>query len=328
MANPRLSVEINRRRWYRNPNRNEGQPVYWSVTTVVKALPAPGLVHWAANSVAEYAVSHMQDWADLPAMEAAKKLARSPYDQRDQAGLRGTELHTIMERRMGGEDFALEASVDPTLAAAMAFVEEAKPEPEMVETSVFNEKHGYAGTFDFVGRLKAYPQLGRCMADWKQSKGIYRDMGAQQEAYNHADYWVDDDDQEHEWQPVDTLLLVHFTPAGYAIRPVPKGPGYFRAFLAALEVRRWEKWTPDIEEALAPPQPAPVDPAQLRFEEAALAAQVDWLRRCIKDLGPEVALELSAACVARGIPTKTSQLTVESADMLQNLVRLAEAGKL
>jgi hypothetical protein len=327
MTSPRLTVEIKKRRWYFNPNRHEGQPVYWSVTVATRALPAEGLKYWAANEVAEYAVSHMQDWSDLPAMEAKRKLAAYPWTQRDAAGIKGHELHTIMEKRLRGEDFTLEAQLDPTVAAAMAFVDECRPEPDLVETTIFNEKHGYAGTFDFVGRLRRFPELGRCLVDWKQSKSVHRDMGAQLEAYAHADYWMNDSFQEIDWEPPDTLLVVHFTPDGYAIHPVPKAPGYFRAFLAGLELRKWERWTPGLDNALEVPPP-PVDEAQERFDAADLAAQIKWLGGRIKALGPDVALQLSSRCVERGIPTRASLMSAEHADALLGLVRLAEGGNL
>jgi hypothetical protein len=323
MANPRLSGEIHRRRWYRNPNRHEGQLVYWSVTVVTRALPAEGLKYWAANEVAEYAVSHMQDWSDLPAMEAKQKLAAYPWAQRDAAGLRGSQMHSIMEQRLNGVDFSLEAQVDPNLPALLAFVDEVKPEPDQLEVTIFNEQHGYAGTFDFKGRLGAYPELGLCQVDWKWSKSVHRDYGAQLEAYNHADYWIGNDDAEQEYQPADTLLVVHFSPEGYRIHPVPPEPGYWRAFRAALELRKWEKWTTGLDETLRPPQ-AIVDPAQERFEAASLASMVADLQGRIKALGPDVALQLSAECVKLQIPTRASLLSEDDAEQLLSLVRTAE----
>ena len=325
---PALAVEINRRRWYRNPNRHEGRPVYWSVTVVTRALPAEGLKYWAATEVANYAVLSYADWRDLPGHEALKKLARVPWAIRDEAGVKGSEVHRIMEKMLAGEDFTLEAQVDPKIAAAAAFVRDCRPEPELTETTIFNEKHGYAGTFDFLGRLGAYPHLGRVLIDWKTSKGVHRDYGAQLAAYAHADYWMDADGTEQAWTPPDRQLIVHLTPDGYRLHPIPEHPGYYRAFLAALELRKWERFVPGVDDALEPPEPPAVDEDQERFEAAHLAGQVKWLKGRIKELGPEVALVLSARCVDDGIPTKTAAMTIEDADKLLSLVRLAEVGAL
>lgn len=323
MGNPRLSVEIRKRRWYRNPNR-DAERLYWSVTVATRALPSEGLKYWAAREVASYAVSRMGEWSDLPAMEAQQKLAAAPWAIRDAAGLKGREVHTVLERMIEGADYGLEAKVDPLVKAAAAFVRECRPVPELVEATVFNDRHGYAGTFDFVGTLKGLPALGRCLIDWKTSRSVHNDMGVQCHAYARAEYLVDDQDQEREWVRPDTLLIVHLTPDGYRLHPVPGHPGYFRAFLAALELRRWERDVPGLQE----PLDLPLDPAQQRFDTADLAAQVRWLKALIKDLGPDVGLKLSARCVDLGIPTRPSLMDAEDADALLGLVRLAEAGKL
>ena len=325
MTDPAMASTVNGTRWYRNPNRHEGALVYRGVTGITSALPKEAIPRWAAKTVAEYAVSYVNQWTELPAWEALDLLKNVPWRNRDRAAARGTEVHKVIEGLIQGLEYDVEAELEPWINAARAFVESARPEPEAMERTVYNERHLHAGTFDFLGRLRQFPELGRVLIDWKTSKGIYPDMGVQVVG-GYAlggEYALDEAGKEVDWVRPDSAAVVHLTERGYEIRPVPMDQIFRRAFLAALEIRKWQTDGPKIGPALVP-----VDPGQERFELAYLQAELVQLKSRIRALDPSVGLVLHTWCNQQNIPTKLSELDTEQYDLLLGVVRLAERGLL
>ena len=133
--------------------------------------------------------------------------------------------------------------MEPWIAGLRSFIADTGPIPEMMERPVYNEDKLHAGTPDYVGRLQAFPELGRVLLDWKTGKSLYTDMGVQVVGgYGlGGQYFLDRDNHEVEWRPPDSAALVHLTPKGtYRIVPIPMDKRFRRAFLAALEIRQWE----------------------------------------------------------------------------------------
>jgi len=321
-----MAVDINGKRWYRHPVRHNRMPVYRSVTSVVSALPKEAIPRWAALKVAEYAVSYMDNWVGLPAMDAVNLLKRVPWDQRDRAAARGSEIHAVMENIVAGKTYEVEAAVEPWIDSAQKLHAEIGLVPEMTEATIYNEKHLFAGTLDFLGRLRAFPELGRCLIDYKTGRGLYEDMGVQVVgAYAlGAEYRLDADGTEHEWKPPDSCLLVHLTDKGYKLRPLPMHVGYRRAFLAALEVRKWE--------ADGPKMSGPLERRSVRFDElpGEEPLMLVWLQKHVGMMTLEQKLEVSLHFRELGIPTKPSQMTgahIEQACALVKLYLMKETPK-
>jgi hypothetical protein len=225
-----------------------------------------------------------------------------------------------------GRSYEVESLVEPWVAAAMKFVHEARPRAERTETSVYDERTLCAGTFDFLGRLDNAPELGRCLIDWKTGKGIYEDMAVQLVGgyLFGSEYILDDDAHEIEWREPDSALIVHFTQDGYTIRQVPKDKQLRRAFLGALEIRKWEDEGKQISE-----------PYQLRLDLDGPAlgslpsdAELAHVRSRLQSLNAEQQLALSAQCVELGITTKLKQMKATDVDRLLGLIGLYEMGEL
>jgi hypothetical protein len=305
---------VNAVRRYRNPNRHDNQYIYRSVTNVTGALPKPALVAWAAKLTAETAVEQLESWRNMPAMEAVDWLKGTPWRTRDRAAARGTTVHAVVDNMINGLTYEVESLTEPWIMAATKFVQEARPRPERTETSVYDERSYTAGTFDFLGRLDAAPELGRVLIDWKTGKGIYADMAVQLVGGYAlgAQYILDDDGNEIEWRRPDAALLVHLTQDGYAIRRVPMEQQLRRAFLGALEIRRWEDEGPGVEQ----PYQLRLDVDGGHFSTIPTEAELAHLRSCLQQLSHEQQLTLSARCTERGIPTKRSQMTVDHVDVL------------
>jgi hypothetical protein len=322
-VSPRLAADIDWVRWYRHPTKHQGGYVYISVTNATGSLPKPALLRWASKETAIFAVEQLQAWQHMPAMEAVDWLKGAPWRTRDRAASRGTTIHAVVENILHGRDYDVEVEAEPWIGSVQRFIKDARPKPEHTEATGFNDKHLFAGTFDFIGRLEAAPELGRCLLDWKTSRGVYADMGVQLAAYTMFEYLVGDDDREMPFRPPDTAAIVHFTPDGYTLRKVPLDPLYRRAFIACLEIRRWEQKAPPIDE-----------PYQMRLdlEGPALGnlptnAELDHLRSRVRALDYQQQLQLMEQALTMSLPTKFSNLSVQDYDRLLGLVGLFEMGK-
>jgi hypothetical protein len=312
-------------RKYRNPNRHDNQYVYRSVTNVTGALPKPALIRWAAKITAETAVEQLEAWSNMPAYEAVDWLKQTPYRNRDRAGSRGTNIHKVIDNILQGQSYEIEAQAVPWLESAQRFISDARPRPERTETSIYDERSLTAGTFDFLGRLDTAPELGRVLIDWKTSAGVYADMAVQLVGGYAlgAQYILDDEGHEIEWRMPDTCLLCHFTQDGYAIRPVPIDKTLRRAFLGAVEIRRWEDEGPQIGK----PYQLKLDIDGPPFSNMPSDAELAHVRSRLRFLTHEAQLAVSALCVEQGVTTKLKQMTIDDMDKMLGLVKLYEMGE-
>jgi hypothetical protein len=161
------------------------------------------------------------------------------------------------------------------------------------------------------------------LIDWKTSKGVYPDMGVQVVGGYAlgADYALDDDDGEMPWRPPDSAAVVHLTEEGYQIRPVPMHKGFYRAFLAALEIRKWEKDGPKLDDPLE----VPARPGELPGEESW---DLVLLKQRIAMLSLEQKLHCSLQLKESGIPTNPHKMTpahIETALGLVNVYLISDA---
>ena len=119
--------------------------VFTSVTHALNQIAKQEfLMPWAA----EAAVKAVWDNPDID-LHSAKNAWRKV---RSQAGDRGSSLHSLYEAWGRGVDVT---TLQPPTAlqghwkAFLKWVAQAKPEPLLVEATVFNRTYGYAGTGDF-----------------------------------------------------------------------------------------------------------------------------------------------------------------------------------
>ena len=146
------------------------------------------------------------------------------------------------------------------------FLEDFRPEFLMSEATVFNRTESYAGTLDFIARIRSSgDQLENAGAtrtligDIKTGKGVYPEVALQLAAYRHAEmaaiwrprrmekfrrrYYLLSEAEREMAVPVpevDTGLVIHITPDHCDAYPVDCGPDIYRAFLFVLEAARWQ----------------------------------------------------------------------------------------
>ncbi len=170
-----------------------------SVTTILDVVEKPALMWWAANMerrAMETALLDVltQEGARDPEWvlgEMAKRLtgAKAFVREKDKAANIGTAAHAWCEwrtRQLLGEKVGDEPQVpDAALIAVESWKDWAKDvdfTPICAERTVYCIECGYAGTLDWIAKVRGVVTLG----DYKTSKGIYPEAFLQNRSYRHA----------------------------------------------------------------------------------------------------------------------------------------------
>ena len=231
---------------------------YRRVTTCLQGIPKPWLATWAAKEVAEFAIEHRDQWAELPKTDAAKLLKGAPWSKRDDAGDRGTAVHKAMEAVVRRKPLPELANDDERAcaASAMAFLGARGSTPLASELTVFSPGHGYAGTLDLWDVLDGETWI----LDWKTSSGVYAEHAVQLAAYRNAQFAVVNKKpalgtgttqrwtgRMVPWGPerADRLGIVHVTPEAATLYPILYTERLWDVFRAALFMKKWQSDTDD-----------------------------------------------------------------------------------
>lgn len=261
-----------------------------SVTTILSGgVPKPALTSWAAKMAAEYAAERIEELAtlvksegDVGRREAIDRIKGAPWRQRDNKADIGTAVHDVAEQIVleGTNSVKVDdlgEDVLPYVRAVYRFWRDWKPEPIVAEATVWSREWGYAGTLDLIADIDGY---GRCLLDWKTSKGIYGEVALQLAAYVNADFVLLDDGTEMEIpHPIDQVGAVHLRPDGsYAVHliPVDAIEPHWYGFLYAREVAHWMREHSKVAIPSAAARPtfdgtAPAPPLKSKMLKA------DWL---------------------------------------------------
>lgn len=251
------------------------------VTTIIgNGIPKPALVAWAAGTVGEFVADRLQIvdghvladdvLADLrrigiererpippeglPRTKIADGFKGLPYYERDLAGGRGTEVHSIAHRLASGEEVDVPDELAGHVDAYLKFREEWLPADELLERTVVNRKHGYMGTFDLACFLEADHELGYCLIDIKTNRsGPFGEVGLQLAAYRYAETYLDDDG-ETPMPEIDTCLALWLRADGYDLYPIQADQAELRVWLYAREIARFCDRSRDIKGAALRPR--------------------------------------------------------------------------
>lgn len=244
----------------------DGVKVPGVTTLLSKGLPKPALPPWAARSVAEYVADNPdQIRAMLDSMgreSIVGALKGVPWDKRDEAAARGTEIHALAERAIAGEDLEIPEHLIGYVQGYVDWVDAWQVTAHMTEVTVGRRPRdgvpAYAGTFDADVTFGAGDLAGkRLLVDWKTSKGVYGENGLQLAAYANADFYLDPADGSEQPMPeYDGLGVVHITPTGTDLYVVADPDACWRIFrhLAWL-AERTDVVKAQITNPTATPQP-------------------------------------------------------------------------
>ncbi len=180
-----VQITVSDERWYTRPSKDpqSGIPTFIpvpSVTWISGYWPKGiGFYKWLAD----------KGWDEA---EAAKQAA----------GDKGSRVHLAIEKILKGEEFRIDTKVEDKsrsseqdaafseltyeeLLCVKSFIDwrnEAKPEVIAIETTIFSDIHGYAGTVDLVCRIDGVPYV----IDFKTSKQVWKEHELQISAYRVA----------------------------------------------------------------------------------------------------------------------------------------------
>jgi len=183
------------------------------VTGLIKGgTEKAALVQWAANVVAGIVADHPNDVEEMRRQGRDflyNQLRFAPNNQRDEAGVRGHEVHALADPIMHGHEVDVPDRLMPWVQGYVEFLEKWQPQPVFTEAPVAHRKHWYAGTADSLVTVEGEVWLW----DWKTSRGVYGDTCMQAAAYARAEFYVKDG-IEIPMPHVDRIGVVHLTPTG------------------------------------------------------------------------------------------------------------------
>ena len=189
------------------------------VTTLISdGMPKPALIGWGIKSVAEFAIDHWDELAEMPLSERLKKLKGSPYADRDAAARRGTEVHALAEKLLLGQEVPVPEELAGHVDAYVKFLDQWQPEPVLAESTVYNLEFGWAGTLDLVAR---FPDGRTLLCDVKTTRsGVFGEVAYQLAAYRYSTHYLDADGAPHPMPEVDGCAVIWVRSDGYDLIPV------------------------------------------------------------------------------------------------------------
>lgn len=209
-----------------------GKPVKGVTTLLKDGLPKPALMYWSARTVAEYVADNEDGVAQLRLMGREPMVAALkgvPWEKRDQAAIRGTDVHALAERIVHGEAVEVPAHLEAHVRGYVDWLDAFDLTPVLTECSVASESLWYAGRFDLIADLGGV----RWLLDVKTSSDIYGETAMQCDAYRNAEFYVTDDDPNTHLplpEGIERIGALHVTDAGTTLYPFDSTGEPFRIF--------------------------------------------------------------------------------------------------
>lgn len=210
------------------------------VTTLIgKGLPKPAIPYWAAKSVAEWVADNPDLTEDLKRMggrgPAVAFLKEIPWQKRDTAAIRGTDVHHLAEKLVHGQEVEVPEHLAGYVSGCVDFLNDWGMVPEVTEAACASRKWGHAGTLDFIGTLI---DGRRVIGDWKTSTGVYAEAAIQLSAYRYSEFYLDPDGVEQPMPEVDAAIVVRLQDGAYAVHEMKADADTYKAFLHIQYVAR------------------------------------------------------------------------------------------
>jgi hypothetical protein len=257
---------------YSIPTRldEKGKPIVVpGVTTVTGVTAKPGIVQWAVDQTAAYAVANIDGLLSRTEEQGWGMLRwyhkRTPYFEtgdlrnyhtgvlNDAAEL-GTGVHEWIEADLN-DDFPptiINEQMDEMIAEWQRFKSEHDIKPIAVEATVFNPEHGYAGTLDGIWEIDGVTYL----LDVKTSRNTWPEHYQQLAALDACTVMmVQGEDGVWSEQPIpayEKYAILHLRPSDWdnegwrtepfcTLKEVENIPLHFEGFLGALALKKYER---------------------------------------------------------------------------------------
>lgn len=239
----------------------DGRPVPGVTSLLKSGLPKPALVYWSAKSVAEYVADNPEGVEQLRAMgrgPMVSALKGVPWQKRDEAAVRGTDVHALAERILHGESVEVPEHLAGHVEGYARWLDAFDVEPIVTEVPVANRAHWWAGKPDAVVRLGGEVWL----LDWKTSSGVYGETALQTAAYARAEFYAPTTDDEQPMPHIDRTGVVHITADESLLYPLAATPDEIdEAYAVFRHVAYVANKTDWIKERIGEPMTAPGEDA-------------------------------------------------------------------
>jgi hypothetical protein len=225
-------------RFYVNPETKEKAI---GVTSVTGMLPKPFLRFWATKLAAEWAVENVGTITNLITSNeksaAVDLIKKAPDRYTKQAADRGTAIHDLVEKANQGDDLGVvHPDFRPDVDRYHEFLSQFNPEFLEVESTVWSDEHGYAGTLDGICRIDGETLI----YDLKTGKSVYSEVALQLAAYKNADYIINADGTQRDIPDIQGAFVVHLRPEGFRVVPVRIDDDVFEVFKSLLQIVKWD----------------------------------------------------------------------------------------
>lgn len=193
--------------------RLDGRPIPGVTTLLGKGLPKPALTYWSAKMVAEFVADNEADVEALRRMgrgPMVNALKATPWQSRDEAAIRGTDIHALAEELAHGREVQVPEPLVDAVNGYVRWLDAWQPKIIWTERPVANRHWWYAGKPDVVCTINGQTWL----LDWKSGKAIYGDNALQVACYGNAEFSVTEDGAEEPMPAIDRYGIVHVRPDG------------------------------------------------------------------------------------------------------------------
>jgi hypothetical protein len=223
-----------------------------SVTTILSAIGKPALVAWSANVERDLVLKVSNElYQDAPAEKMSpaawhttmlNRLGKTKAHTREMAKASeiGTQAHALIEWTLRAE-MMQDAGPTPQISdkAMWAFSswerwrKSVHLKPIFIESVVWNEEYGYAGTMDLLAEVNGVVTV----LDWKTGKAVYPEAFLQNVAYRKAIRAMGHADPK---QGIIMRLPKNETDADFEAVTVESDEEYlFGVFLSTKELWEW-----------------------------------------------------------------------------------------
>jgi hypothetical protein len=213
------------------------------VTTILKVLDKPALPKWAAGLVAEWVADNPNGVNGLRSMGRGPMIAalkEVPWEMSRAAGDKGTAFHKLAEDIIwAGAEVDVPETQVPLVENCIAFMEDWKIHPLLVEAAVGSRKHWHAGTLDLVAEY-VHPVTGEsgvAIWDYKSGKAIYPEAAMQLVGYAFSEFHgLGGDEKPMADLGITASFGVHIRSDGYDVLPLRFGPDVYEEFIEIRHV--------------------------------------------------------------------------------------------
>lgn len=231
--------------------RLDGLPVTGVTTILNGGVPKPALVRWAPRVVAEWVTDpenrqHLDELLMGDPEAAIRELKELPTKVRDEAGVRGTAVHDHAEvLHNTGEAVDVPEELVPYVEGYVEFLDKWQIHTLLTERPVANRKDWYAGKFDLFCTSPFLAGGKPVQIDLKTSNGVYGETALQTAAYAKAEFYIDEDGNEHPLPEIAATYVAHVTKTGTQLYQLAADreqiEEHYRMFLAAAYTHKTTK---------------------------------------------------------------------------------------